>query len=349
MENADAYSDSYLNLPSGTSSADTISNTVHPGELQTEYNVSSLSRTSRTLYGYGAGMVESSENSNPVAFSSSKPDELMLTFNAGNNSLLATLNMTDRQAQDSNVGGYTFKFGTESDGSGASRSAFIDDDNYAARDSKTPTDTSATLIDDLGGVNVPHVADDNVNSYMVPNTLVGDADNAIMSGVNECTCAFLEWGYWGTKANFKNANFSGGERTDYVHLGTWVAGSMTNSADLPTTGSATYAGHAVGNVVNGSDQYLAAGNFNMSLDFQYRTGTASVSNFDGKNFSATLSETTVSSGNLFNGPVSGAFSGEINTSVVAGPSTNHDGVIGSFNVKEGSTWKATGIVAGQLQ
>ncbi len=349
VENADAYSDSYLNLPSGTSSADTISNTVHPGELQTEYNVSSLSRTSRTLYGYGAGMVESSENSNPVAFSSSKPDELMLTFNAGNNSLLATLNMTDRQAQDSNVGGYTFKFGTESDGSGASRSAFIDDDNYAARDSKTPTDTSATLIDDLGGVNVPHVADDNVNSYMVPNTLVGDADNAIMSGVNECTCAFLEWGYWGTKANFKNANFSGGERTDYVHLGTWVAGSMTNSADLPTTGSATYAGHAVGNVVNGSDQYLAAGNFNMSLDFQYRTGTASVSNFDGKNFSATLSETTVSSGNLFNGPVSGAFSGEINTSVVAGPSTNHDGVIGSFNVKEGSTWKATGIVAGQLQ
>lgn len=351
VDNADAYSDSYLNLPSGTSSADTISNTVHPGELQNEYNVSSLSRTSRTLYGYGAGMVESSENSNPVAFSSSKPDELMLTFNAGNNSLLATLNMTDRQAQDSNVGGFKFKFGTETDGTGASRSAFIDDDNYAARDSKTPSDTSATLIDDLGGVNVPHVADDNVNSYFVPSTLVGDADNAIMSGVNECTCAFLEWGYWGTKANFKNANFSGGERTDHVHLGTWVAGSMTNSADLPMTGSATYAGHAVGNVVNGSDQYLAAGNFNMSLDFQYRTGTASISNFDGKNFSTSLSETTVSSGNLFNGTYSGAFDGEINTSVVAGPSTNHDGVIGSFNVKvsEGSNWKATGIVAGQKQ
>jgi hypothetical protein len=349
VENADAYSDSYLNLPSGTSSANTISNTVHPAEFQTEYNVSSLSRTSRTLYGYGAGMVESSENTEPVGFSSSKPDEMMVTFNAGNNSLLATLSITDRQGQDTNAGGFTFKFGTETDGTGSSRSVFIDDDNYAARDSKTPADSILTLNGDLGGANVPHVADDNVNSYIVPNTLVGDADNAIMSGVSECNCAFLEWGYWGTKGKFQNANFSGGERTDYVHLGTWVAGNITNSADLPTTGSATYAGHAVGNVVNGSDQYLAAGNFNMSLDFQYRTGTASVSNFDGKNFSATLNETTVSSGNLFNGAVSGALSGEINTSIVAGSSTNYDGAIGSFNVTEGSTWKATGIVAGQKQ
>lgn len=349
VENADAYSDSYLNLPSGTSSADTISNTVHPGELQTEYTVSSLSRTTRTLYGYGAGMVESSENMNPVAFSSSKPDQMMLSFNAGNNSLLSTLSVSDRQGSDASVESFLVKFGTETDGSGYSRSAFIDDDNYAARDSKTPTDTYLTLSADLGNATVPHVANDNVNSYLVPSTLVGDADNAIMSDVTECTCAFLEWGYWGTKTKYQNANFSGGERTDYVHLGTWVAGNITNSASLPTTGSATYAGHAVGNVVNGSAQYLAAGNFSMSMDFQYRTGTASVSNFDGKNFSATVSETTVSSGNLFNGTVSGALTGEINTSIVSGPSTNYDGAIGNFNVTDGSTWTATGIVAGQKQ
>ncbi|MBD1549340.1 FecR domain-containing protein [Roseibium aggregatum] len=349
VENADAYSDSYLNLPSGTSTADTISNTVHPGQLQNEYTVSSLSRTTRTLYGYGAGIVESSDNTNPVAFSSSKPDQMMLSFNAGNNSLLSTLSVSDRQGHDSNAESFLVKFGTEADGSGYSRSAFIDDDNYAARDSKTPTDTYMVLNADLGNATVPHVSDSNVNSYLVPSTLVGDADNAIMSGVTECTCAFLEWGYWGTKTKYKNANFSGGERTDYVHLGTWVAGNITNSASLPSTGSATYAGHAVGNVANGSAKYLAAGNFSMSMDFGSRTGSASVSNFDGKNFSATLSETTVSSGNLFNGTVSGALNGEINTSIVSGPSTNYDGAIGNFNVTDGSTWAATGIVAGQKQ
>ena len=349
VANDDTFGDNYLTRPSGITQADTRSSTVHPAELQNEYTVSSLSRTSRTLYGYGAGVVESSENMNPIAFSSAKPDEMMLTFNAGNNSLLSTLSVSDRQFDDNTVAKFLVKFGTESDGSGYSRSAFIDDDNYAARDSKTQTDTYATLIGDLDSLIVPQVADDSPDSYMVPNTLVGDADNAIMSGVSECTCAFLEWGYWGTRTKYKNSNFSGGERNDYVHLGTWVAGNITDSANLPTSGSATYAGHAVGNVVNGSAQYLAAGNFNMSLDFQYRTGSASVSNFDGKSFSASLSETTVSSGNLFNGTVSGALNGEINTSIVAGPSTNHDGAIGNFNVTDGSSWKATGIVAGQKQ
>ena len=137
-----------------------------------------------------------------------------------------------------------------------------------------------------------------------------------------------------------------GDRFDTFHLGTWVAGNVTNSADLPFSGSASYAGHAVGNVINDGARYLAAGDFGMNVNFADRAATATISNFDGRNFSASLSESTVANGNLFTGTFTGDGSGTLNTSIVAGPDNNHQGVIGNFNAVNGN-WQATGIVAGQ--
>ena len=95
---------------------------------------------------------------------------------------------------------------------------------------------------------------------------------------------------------------------------------------------------------------MAAGDFAMSMNFGTRSGTATISNFDDRSMSATITEQMVASGNMFSGTLSGVggLTGQINTSIVAGPNTNHDDAIGDFHAVQG-TWSATGIVAGEIQ
>lgn len=349
VDNADVFGDGYVNRPGDITNTDRYSGTAHVGVLTSETAVSSLTRSSRTLQGYGAAMFESTSPysaSGPVAFSSSMVGDVTFEADAAENDLYTTIKVKDVNGNDSTVDSFTVAMGTRpSDNNGRSRSAYIDDNTYAARDARDRTDTF--LEKDGGGI-VTHKSDNNPNSYLVPNTLVADADNTLFSGKTECTCAFLEWGYWGTALSFDDStNLPEGQRYDTAHLGTWVAGNVTNSASLPMTGSANYAGHAVGNVNNAGAQYLAAGNFNMNMDFGSRTATASVTNFDGRNFSASMTEQSIASGNMFSGSVA-SMTGTMNTSIVGGGSTNYDGVIGNFNVQDGS-WAATGIVAGELQ
>ncbi|MGZ7215538.1 hypothetical protein ACXWOG_10090, partial [Streptococcus pyogenes] len=88
--------------------------------------------------------------------------------------------------------------------------------------------------------------DADAKSYFIANTLVDGADSAIFAGVTaKCTCAFLEWGYWGTHLSIDNPSPTPDEQVQ-VHLGTWAAGRILGPNDLPTSGSASYVGHAVG-------------------------------------------------------------------------------------------------------
>lgn len=351
----DPYGDNYVDRPGVFQNTDTLSASLHVGRLDGSSNVNSLTRTDRTLNGYAAGVLESTINysvysDGPIAFSSTGPSDLAVTFDSSAHSLGGALTVRDVNDDDQDVDAYTVRFGFNNDTSGTQRAAFIDDDTYAARDASNRSETFLTTDTPQ---TLQHDPDENPNTYFIPSTLVSGADDAIMAGVTtKCTCDFLEWGYWGTQLSYDE---SGGElpasatkRQDAFHLGTWVAGDVTNSANLPTSGSATYTGHAAGNVINGSDQYLAAGNFSMNIDFSTRAGAASISNFDGRTFSATnLTEQAIASGNLFSGTLSGGVtSGTLNTSIVGGPSTNHDGVIGNFSAVDG-TWSATGIVAGK--
>lgn len=209
---------------------------------------------------------------------------------------------------------------------------------------------ASALASDAGHILQQDPSQD-ANTYFVPNTLIGTADDAIMAGTTECTCAFLEWGYWGTKLSYDDTGGvldGANSRKDAFHLGTWVAGDVTNAADLPTSGSASYVGHAAGSVVNNGAQYLAAGDFRMTVDFARRTGSANIANFDGRTFGADLTERAVDVGNQFSGNLVGSVgSGSINTSIVGGPSSNYEGVIGNFNAVDG-TWSASGIVAGEM-
>ncbi|WP_269583252.1 FecR domain-containing protein [Roseibium sp. Sym1] len=349
LENGSTFTDGYAEVPAGIIATNQQSGTMHVAELSSEVDVSSLERTGGTLTGYAAGVLESNVNLaspsvGPVVMNSDTPGDFEISFDGENGSLYATMSLEDITVSNKEVKDYLIAFGEQS---GSGQSVFIDADTYAAVET---VDGAGTVLVTYDEDSIAPKTGTTPQSYLIANTLVEDADAALLADKTQCTCAFLEWGYWGAKVEASDAALAEGDRFDTFHIGTWVAGDVTNSADLPTTGSATYAGHAVGNVVNGTAQYLAAGDFSMSLDFAKRAGTATISNFDDRTMSAIITEQTVDQGNLFSGPLTapGSLNGDINTSLVSGPVSNNQGVIGDFHAVQG-TWSAVGIVAGEKQ
>jgi hypothetical protein len=183
-------------------------------------------------------------------------------------------------------------------------------------------------------------------SYMVSSSVVAARifDGGDTSEICDA-CEFMTWGWWGRNTS--------GEVGYRVHLGNWITGVRPDSIDMPTTGSASYAGNAVGTVVSGGNQYIAAGQMDANMDFSSRTGTVSITNFDGRNFG-----TSVSFNNA--GAPQAAFSGSSNSGIsvtVSGafalgpggidmPPDPVKGIMGNFVANDNAGWSSTGIFAG---
>jgi hypothetical protein len=103
-----------------------------------------------------------------------------------------------------------------------------------------------------------------------------------------CQCEYTRWGFWTTN---DQRTVNGQPAADSVIGGTWVAGRMPTSADIPTTGTATYIGHAIASIRNGTSEYLAAGNFTNTVDFAARAGRVSVNGLDSTNYVGTVNAT----------------------------------------------------------
>jgi hypothetical protein len=134
-------------------------------------------------------------------------------------------------------------------------------------------------------------------------------------------------------------------------MGTWVAGDITNPADLPNNISATYSGTALGNVArqtsSGVAKYIARGDMDMSYDFNSRSGTMQISNFDGMNVSGSIADSSTANQALFLGPLQGSGA----TGVVQGAFVNNGrniaaGVIGDFEFGKAG-YRAAGTIAGR--
>ena len=309
--------------------------------------------------GYAAGLVQSeipaSGFQNVVA--STSTDDFSITFDPTTNSLSASATVRDVQNGDGATNAYHFEFGD--DGGSDVRSAYIDDLHYAA-------------IEANGGTSVSYGNNQTYSNATSTNYLVsGDqlgvtqyfpetfAETTPGSGVRPfCTnCEFLKWGAWGSRVEFGNG--SGDQYTDNLHLAWWIAGDVTADQDLPTTGSATYAGHVIGNVANNliGKSYVAAGDLDMSWNFANRTGDLSITKFDMANtsglaFSGAMSAPGVlAAGNHFGGALTGAapngssLSGSAVGSFVNNGNIKAAGVIGNWNVGN-SAYRAVGIFGG---
>ena len=288
-------------------------------------------RSTRTMYGYAAALVDSRSSGgvfSTYSLLNTAPEGVMISTEAASNRASGIFALFDPDNPGTN---HDLRWG---DLTGASRStsAFIDDMNFAMRQS---FNTGSTYN---GG---------NALVARIDMTAAGYSPDSdwLPVGVSFCTCQYLSWGYWQGDIRY-DVGPRTGER-DRVHLGTWVAGELPDVADLPLTGTATYSGHMIGNVENNFNKYVAAGSFTNQWDFSDREGNFNAS-FDGANYQGTM---TGSPANVnFSGPIGDtndlSRTGNVNGSFFRSPSDAAAYQAGSFNIG-GPNYKATGTFAGQ--
>lgn len=265
------------------------------GKTTSAGNVGSV-RSARTLNGFvkGLGVVRFSSASIPlyiVENASDAPTSFQIQTVPTTNRLSAQASLQDAFASQSNLfvpfGGLT--------GNHRSRSAFIDDNVFAGRD-------SISSSPQVGGVT-------STARIVLQSSAFFNTSSAVNAGTNFCNCSYTKWG-------FISGQVRGGTvfQRHVFHLVPWVAGELgTASVIASMTGTATFSGHVAANIMNGTSQYIDTGNYSQTWNFASRTGSVTISNLDGATYTGSLAEVMGSSGSRFLGTISGSSrTGEIN-------------------------------------
>lgn len=278
----------------------------HVAALVEETPQEEVARTTRTVSGFMAGVAESDLGS-AYALAGEAGPNFFMQINAENHSVAAVGIASDVNDGDYfGVDKYLLTFGAAPEGvdgvplggfsplvttgEGATGgSTFVNDDVYGAVQNNSPENTRILTDGYLGegesfvpGVEIDHTDETNAGSYLVSGRAVP------IAGYSHCAdCDFADWGWWGTRVRVTDPEEEGfGTRTDYVHMGTWVAGDITAEIDMPVNVRATYEGTLLGTVVEYQGegqpaQYIATGTFGMSYNFNDRAGAFWIDDFAG--------------------------------------------------------------------
>lgn len=300
-------------------------------------------RTERTMNGFVGGLVEGRDSAGNIT-----TRQLGSTTNGPSNVIIKTDPAANRASATFNVNNWdtgtsaSFRLGGTS-GAAYATSAFIDDKNWATADRPAEVLTSTTSV--TKGASTSGGLDVQSRTVAVSSGTASLASFFAASGVTPCSCDFLSWGVWGGDIRYNaNSVYNPGGR-DRLNLASFVAGTLTPQVQLPITGSATYSGHAFGNVQNGTQSYVAAGTYTNAWNFGSKTGSVTIGNFDGATYSGT---TALTAGTVqFTGAISGAGrTGSVGGAFFASPTDPAKGQAGSFGVG-GPGYKAGGTFAGQ--
>jgi len=292
-----------------------------------------VARNGGTFNGYAAGLSDTRNSANQITttvLANEDPTKVSITTSPTTNRVGATFDLHDTQSS----GGTTLRFGSTSGTYGQS-SAYVDDKTFAAVQSpNTPStynDGSSTSAI-VGNIAM-------VSGGAVTNPLFAAA------GVTPCTCAYLSWGYWAADLTYTSGARAGEQ--DRVPIGTWVAGTLPGTNEIPTGNiNATYTGHMMGTVSNNGSNYVAVGDYTQQWNFASRSGTATINNFDGASFSNVGLSATPSNPRDFFGGGSGTQSRtiSINGSFFKGGGDPVQAVGGNFRIG-GSNYIAVGSFA----
>jgi hypothetical protein len=257
------------------------------------------------------------------------PTNISLSTNAQTNQAMGTivLNGLDGTLFSPTA---TLQLGGQSGANGPA-SAFIDNSRYAMITQTNDPNRQSTLHPIFGR---PTTITDNtmLASYQT-------APVALPGGAQPCTCEYLSWGFWSSNIQASN------NQTYNVNLGTYVVGQLTDRLQMPQVGSATYNGMMVGNVQNGSNAYIAAGNYSSNWSFAARAGSFNAS-FDGTHYTGGAVANPGSGGVTFTGAFAGGGKVGALTGSFFGPQAQNQG--GQFTIGSNNTaYKASGVFAGQ--
>jgi hypothetical protein len=321
--------------------------TAHVAHLTSETDKSNLTRTDRTLSGFSAGMLQGWAESGGPHAPTPTIGEIDVEFDVPSSRVGGEISAHDLSGT-SGIAHLQVAFGSGIDGnSEGGGSAFVDDDIYAARQNSNFDATYALAQGETAEL-LPVATGNNPGTYFVSAESVPQSE-FMAPGTEVCTCEFLEWGWWGTQVNLADsgaADPSVVTRQESVHLGTWAAGDIVDYSEMPTDGSATYSGHAIGSVAAGGAQYIAGGAMSLTWHFGPRNGELAVSNFDGHNFGGTV-EAQSTTDAIWGGELSGgSLAGSAVGAFVRNGADPAGGVVGAFEVT-GEGYAASGTLAGQ--
>jgi hypothetical protein len=256
-----------------------------------------VTRTSETLSGFTGALIENNNGGGMSSYAvyNTTPDQVTITKDAGSNRVAGFFEMTTGAPPANSI---TLQWGSTGGSSSQQQSAFIDDKRFAMREANS---SAGTYNGD------PIVT----QTSMVTHSAVATPTSILPSGVSFCECQYLTWGYWQGDLNYQTGPRAG--QRDYVTLGTWVTGNVTANVDLPLSGTATYAGHIIGNVENDAGRsYVAVGNYSNAWNFGSREGNLNITNFDGANYAGSTSGSPGTSN--FSGNFTGTSAGATNRS-----------------------------------
>ena len=281
-------------------------------------DLGSLSRASRQYQGYAAALGERETSSGVLVTqvdTGLDAANATLATSADENRLAMTLALSNGTSL--RLGGLAVDddaTGTDTRGT----SAFVDDERYAARTSGGVKDSVAAL-----------------SGRLVTDGLPTDFGGGLIEQ------DYVQWGFFfGT--------YAVGEFAEHVHMGSWVAGELSDPAavrdaiypdtevELTPTGSISYSGRAIGEVFNGESLYTASGTFDNTWSIGMRRGEVQMQ-FDGTAYSGVteIQEGTASFIGTLNAADGGVMrGGGVVGSFVASPSDPIAGEIGRFSISE---------------
>jgi hypothetical protein len=246
-------------------------------------------------------------------------------------------------------------------GLNGARGAYVNPSNFAARDAAV-FDNGANLPVSLRNGQTVGFA----NQQMVTAGSVGANTSSFLTSISTvptgtlvqpCACESTQWGFWSA---FNGATNSNGQLAfeDQGALLLWVGGVPTTAGALPTTGTATYTGHAIANIAANPSagaitSYLAAGTFSNMVNFATQKGAVAITGLDSTNYAGTVQ--LVPSSVTFNGTLAGNFQGRTATlagSFFQGGPTNTTPLFGemggSINLSNpAGTYLGSGIFVGR--
>ena len=247
-------------------------------------------RTTRSMNGFVSGIATGKQGSTItpafiVENSNRNTSSFSLATNATTNRASASASLVDFSESLSDTvipfGGLT--------GSHRARSSFIDDDIFGLRDSVS---TSVTIGSDTSGT----------GRIALLSSAFFNTSSAVGSGTTFCSCTYTKWGF--ISGEVRSSTFSERHR---FHLVPWVAGELGSPTIIAAmTGTASYSGHVVANIMNGTAQYVDTGNLTQSWNFATQTGSVTISDLDGATYMATLAAKSGTSGSQFVGTLTGA-------------------------------------------
>ena len=254
-------------------------------------------RPDTPLSGFVAGLAQTLHSSqqipNDTSYSFAGPSfpvvgGITIQFDADRGRLQANAVLT----KVANFNGLAYEFSTGAwqvgslDPSARATSTYIDSRLFAGREAvnePATTNTNTTQISTTNGQVLARSGQAFASADLVQA-------QTFFPGVNfaNCVCEFTRWGFWSADNYRANADLT--TETDRAHLMTWVAGRLASPAEVPLGGTAVYNGFVVGTFKSGSDEYVAAGNFQANVNFA-SGATLSIPSLDGRAYSGSVMRT----------------------------------------------------------